>query len=160
MCVFLILAVWTTLTDYLPFVDGQAADVTSFKHRDEIFDSHAMDEYKVVEDSFLTTDISLVSVGWNFVHTIIIAYVLFKLNVIGSTAAVATIAAARLHPAAALDSHLCRMEDDLYYLLYAILVLCALAFIPPLIFKLYRFLTDLFWESVDVQAARRVAEGD
>lgn len=64
-------AQWTTLDDYLVFVDGQLPEKISFQHGEEIFNPKAMDETIVNEEHLplLTPQVSYVSVGWNTLHS-------------------------------------------------------------------------------------------
>ncbi len=146
---------WTRLSDFLPFTEDGMKDGTKFQHIDEIFNIHSMDVVKDDEPIF-TSEISVISIFWNFLHSLVLVYIMFRMNVLNGAAAIASMSSIRMVDAS--NTHFCRLENDVYYWLYAICALCTLAFIPAILFKFYNFIANQFWKAVDVAADKRLTE--
>lgn len=146
---------WTTLTDLQRFTYDGNSDGTTFQHQSEIFNKHAMD-VEEINESFFKTEVSVITLVWNFLHSFILAYMMFRLNIINGAGLVTGLSAARIVEASI--HHYCKLEDEVYYILYVICAMCTLAFIPPVIMKFYNFLTKQFYDAVDVMTERRLAE--
>lgn len=147
---------WTTLVDFLPFNYDGEIDGTKFQHEDEVFNEHFMDSATQTNDSIFTSEISVFAIIWNFFHSLLLAYVLFRLNIINGAGILVGLTGTRM--AEASGHHFCRLEDDIYYFLYVICALCSLAFVPPIIHQFYKFISRQFWDAVDHAAEIKITE--
>jgi len=139
----------------LPFTEDGHKDGTKFQHLEEIFNVHSMDMPET-EQPIFTSEVSVVSIIWNFLHSLVLIYIMFRMNIIHGTAAIASMSSLRMVEAS--ENHYCRLENDVYYWIYAIFGLCCLAFIPAIVYKIYNFVVGQFWSAVDVAADKRLAE--
>lgn len=143
------------MSDFLPFTEDGLKDGTKFQHIDEIINLHSMDVVKE-DESLFTSEISVVSIMWNFVHSLVLVYIMFRMNILNGAAAFASLSSIRM--VEGYQNHYCRLEDDVYLWIYAIFSLCLLAFVPAIIYKVYSFITGQFWSAVDLAADKRLAE--
>lgn len=136
-------------------MDGNE-DETTYQHMAEVFNDAFSPEKVEEEESVFTTEISVITMFWNFVHSAVLVFILFRMNVMAG--AMAVTGAHHFQLAEALDNHSCRLTEDIYYLLYTIIALTATAIIPPILAKFSAFLKKQFRSAVSVEAERIVAE--
>lgn len=65
------------------------------------------------DDCIFTTEVSVVSIAWNFLHTLVLFFIMIRINIFRGAAAVASLFSISLVDA--VENHYCRLENNVYY---------------------------------------------
>lgn len=151
------------MDDYLPFTsDGtENPNDVKFIHHAEIFNGNALELshdhllYKPAENSFWW---QLFSDFIDLSQTLALMYLWYRIY-IKFRIPTPPIAPIELPVAEASSTHYCKINDDLYTLLYIIIFLCLISYVPKVVFKCYRFIKRQFNDAVDTAAEIKVSHG-
>lgn len=89
---------------------------------------------------------------WNAMQGAVIMYILWRLHLSPG------MVAALFRTTEVKQKHQCNLPDDIYTLLYLIVVLSVLGFLPHLIFLMVKWARKLFWRAIHNVAETRIQE--
>ncbi|CAL8119324.1 unnamed protein product [Orchesella dallaii] len=141
--------------DLMPLDDG-GQDVTVFSNVEEIINQHYDPEIgsTAPEPDIASTLIESARGIWEIIQTLVILYIFFKGRYVRG--AVVAQANRMIQMAeAAEDKYTCRLPTDVYIMLWSILICSALALVPGLIIKVYKFIKNQWNDTLDLAAASR-----
>ncbi|CAL8139619.1 unnamed protein product [Orchesella dallaii] len=91
-------------------------------------------------------------VFWDFMQSLAILYIYYRNRFIPNPLGVVL---NNMIPGVAADRYTCQLSDDVYIMLWTILIVNLAALVPSMLYKVYRFFYDLYNDSVEAAALRQ-----